>query len=113
MLFNSYEFLFVFLPLALAGFFLLGRLSREWALGWLTVASLVFYAWWRPINVPIIAVSLLVNFTLARLMEHLAGDARRARLRTATLIAGIVFNICFLGYFKYTNFLLTVAHDVW
>jgi len=55
MLFNSTEFLFAFLPLTLLGFYLLGTTSRAWALRWLILASLVFYAWWRPVNVLIIA----------------------------------------------------------
>src|SRR5690242_13213698 len=112
MLFNSYQFIFLFLPLTLAGFFLLGRFSRGLALGWIVVASLVFYAWWRPINVPIIAVSLLVNFTIARLMQRWESVPERARLRGALLVLGIVFNVAFLAYFKYTNFILTVAHDL-
>ena len=57
MLFNSIEFIFAFLPAVLVGFFVLGKLSRNWALGWLIVASLLFYSWWRPINVLIIAPS--------------------------------------------------------
>ncbi|MEC7556931.1 MAG: MBOAT family protein, partial [Planctomycetota bacterium] len=48
MLFNSYEFIFVFLPIALAVFFLIGRASTKIALGWLVVASLAFYAAWNP-----------------------------------------------------------------
>ncbi len=112
MLFNSYQFLFLFLPLTLAGFFLLGRFSRGLALAWIVVASLVFYAWWRPINVPIIAVSLLVNFTIARLMQRLESEPERARLRSTLLVLGIAFNVAFLAYFKYTNFILTVAHDL-
>ena len=48
MLFNSYEFVYVFFPVTLAGFFVLRRVSRDFALAWLIVASLFFYAWWRP-----------------------------------------------------------------
>jgi uncharacterized protein (TIGR03382 family) len=44
MLFNSYSFVFGFLPVVLAGFYLLGARRREWALLWLTAASLLFYA---------------------------------------------------------------------
>ena len=55
MLFNSYEFIFAFLPATLLIYFLLGRVSRDWGLGWLIVASVLFYAWWRPVNVFIIA----------------------------------------------------------
>ena len=51
MLFNSTEFLFTFLPLTVAVFFALGTTSRIWALRWLILASLAFYAWWRPLNV--------------------------------------------------------------
>ena len=98
MLFNSYEFIFVFLPIALVVFLLLGRASRNLALLWLIVASLVFYAWWQPINVPIIGFSMLINYGLARWMQRVS-TAERPRLRTGILALGIVFNILFLGYF--------------
>lgn len=49
MLFNSYSFIF-FIPVTVAGYFLFGRLARDWALGWLTLASLLFYAWWNPLK---------------------------------------------------------------
>ncbi len=110
MLFNSYEFLFAFLPVTLLVFLLLGRASRNLALGWLIVASLIFYAWWRPINVPIIGISLAVNFTLARWLQHT--DERRSRWRVFILTLGIVFNVVFLGYFKYSNFILSAVNDL-
>ena len=50
MLFNSYEFLFVFLPVTLLGFFFLGTVSRTVAIRWLILASLVFYGCWRPVE---------------------------------------------------------------
>lgn len=112
MLFNSYEFIFGFLPATLIGFFILGRLSRGLALGWLTLASLFFYAWWRPINVPIIAVSLTVNFLIARTLLRLGAEQTRPRLATGLLFLGIAFNIVFLGYFKYTNFIQTAISDM-
>ena len=112
MLFNSYIFIFVFLPVTLVGFLVLGRASRNLALGWLIVASLAFYAWWRPINVPIIAVSLLVNYTLAGVLRRLAADDSRIAARNAVLAIGILFNLAFLGYFKYTTFALSVMNDV-
>nr|WP_294557525.1 hypothetical protein [uncultured Rhodopila sp.] len=98
MLFNSYAFIFGFLPVVLAGFWLLGRAGREPALAWLTAASLFFYAWWRPANVLLIAPSILINYGLARAMER-TGQDRPGRTK-AILTAGIVFNLCFLGYFK-------------
>src|ERR1700722_18706801 len=99
MLFNSCEFIFGFLPVVLAGFYVLGARQREWALLWLTLASLFFYAWWRPINVLLIAPSIVINLGAARLIERYRQPA--PTLARTVLICGIVFNLCFLGYFKY------------
>ncbi|HTT11166.1 MAG TPA: MBOAT family O-acyltransferase [Burkholderiaceae bacterium] len=112
MLFNSYEFIFAFLPATLAVFYFCGQRSRDLALGWLVLASLFFYAWWRPINVLIIAPSIVVNYLLARALLRLAAQPARVAAARWTLFAGIAFNVCFLGYFKYINFLGTVAHDL-
>jgi alginate O-acetyltransferase complex protein AlgI len=110
MLFNSYEFLFAFLPVVVAVFFLLGRASRPWALRWVIVASLFFYAWWRPLNVLIIAPSVAINFVLARLLLRLSKQGNSGKAR-AVLLAGIAFNVAFLGYFKYSNFLVGAIND--
>jgi D-alanyl-lipoteichoic acid acyltransferase DltB (MBOAT superfamily) len=110
MLFNSYEFIFGFLPVVLIGFYLIGARRRDWALLWLTVASLLFYAWWRPINVLLIAPSILINLGLARLLERYRQE--RPTAARAVLITGILFNLCFLGYFKYTMFLRGAVNDM-
>lgn len=112
MLFNSYEFIFAFLPAALVVYFLLGRVSRSWGLGWLVFASLLFYAWWRPVNVLIIAPSIVVNFVLAQALIHLSADQRRERASTLVLVSGVAFNVAFLAYFKYMNFFASAANDL-
>ncbi|HET9384150.1 MAG TPA: MBOAT family O-acyltransferase [Gemmatimonadales bacterium] len=111
MLFNSYEFILGFLPVVALAFFLLGRTSRVWALRWLMLSSLFFYAWWRPLNVAIIVPAILINYglALAILRANRGNDSRSARL---FLVLGIVFNVAFLGYFKYANFAATVSNDV-
>jgi alginate O-acetyltransferase complex protein AlgI len=111
MLFNSSEFIFLFLPATLTGFAVLGRVSPAWALRWTIVASLFFYAWWRPTNVLLIAPSILINFVLARAMQRFNTQAR-SRAATAVLVLGIGFNVVFLGYFKYANFVVTAVNDV-
>ena len=111
MLFNSYEFTCVFLPVTVAVFYALGRGSRDWALGWLIAASIFFYAWWRPFNVAIIAPSIVVNFVLARYLRGLAKGTRPGWAQ-GVLAGGILFNILFLGYFKYANFGVTVVNDL-
>jgi alginate O-acetyltransferase complex protein AlgI len=112
MLFNSSEFLFVFLPVALSGFYLLGTISRAFAIRWLILVSLVFYAWWRPVNVLIIAPSIVLNFALARILRRLnAGEGSR-RASRAVLLLGIAFNVVFLGVFKYADFISGTINDV-
>ena len=71
MLFNSYAFIFLFLPVAVAGFFGLGRFgSRTLAFGWIILSSTVFYGIWRPLNIAIIAPSILANYAVARLITR-------------------------------------------
>ena len=112
MLFNSYEFIFAFLPATLAGFFALGVVSRTAALRWIILVSLVFYALWRPLNVLLIAPSILINFALARTLQRLADDGKRFRAARLVLVLGIAFNIAFLGYFKYIDFGLSTINDI-
>src|SRR5271166_4233451 len=109
MLFNSDEFLFVFLPVTLVGFYWLGTGSRTAAIRWLILASLVFYAWWRPVNVLIIAPSIVINFILAKILMQLRldDDQRARRASKVVLIAGLTFNVVWLGIFKYTDFVLS------
>jgi D-alanyl-lipoteichoic acid acyltransferase DltB (MBOAT superfamily) len=112
MLFNSNEFILAFLPVTLAGFFALGIISRTAALRWVILASLVFYALWRPLNVVIIAPSILINFILARALQRLATDEKRFRTARLVLLLGIAFNVAFLGYFKYVDFGLSTINDI-
>ena len=112
MLFNSYEFIFAFLPATLAGFFALGSVSRTAALRWIIFVSLVFYALWRPVNVVLIAPSILINFVIARTLQRLADDEKRFRASRLVLLLGLAFNIAFLGYFKYVDFGLSTINDI-
>src|SRR5438552_8417839 len=111
MLFNSYEFIFAFLPVTIAGFYVIGVLSRTWSLRWLILASFFFYAWWRPLNVLLIAPSILINFVLARTLQRLVRNEKRRHASLAVLVLGLAFNVAFLGYFKYTYFLGSAIND--
>src|SRR5690606_25603112 len=104
MLFNSYEFIFLFLPLSLASYFLLLRFqSARPALAVLTAASLVFYGWWNPQYVWLLLISVAFNYLCGRLLS--ASRISKARMRKALLIAGIGGNLILLGYYKYAAFL--------
>ncbi len=97
MLFNSFEFICVFLPLTLGVFFLLGwRQLPRLACGWLVLASLFYYGWWSPWQLSVIGASIFGNYFLA--CQVAQGSARKA-----WLVFGIVVNLMALVFFKYAN----------
>ena len=115
MLFNSYAFIFAFLPITLIGYALLGLGAgrRDLSVWWLVVCSAVFYAIWNPINLAIIGPSLIINFALARVLQgRVARGAADDRVSSAILVLGVVLNLCFLGYFKYRNFFVDSLNHV-
>jgi len=100
MLFNSYEFLFLFLPIVVIGYRLLARFGRTIiAITWLALASYVFYLSGETLYPWMLAGSILFNFVTGRWIER-AENPRRKRL----LIFGVVGNLALLGFFKYSNF---------
>ncbi|MBY0430579.1 MAG: MBOAT family protein [Rhodospirillales bacterium] len=111
MLFNSYEFIFLYLPVVLIGFFRLGRAKpcpglrpSDMAAAWLFLASLGFYGWWNWSYVPLLVASILFNFTIGRLL------ATRPRYSGAILAFGIGCDLALLGYYKYAGFLVANAN---
>ena len=105
MLFNSYEFLFGFLPATLFVFFVLGRFAVRPAAAALALASFVFYAWWDVRYVALLAASIAVNYLTGYLTGR-ANAAKRSRLAYALTFAGVAANLITLGYFKYAGFLI-------
>ena len=105
MLFNSYGYLFVFLPLTLAGYFALRR-SSNLALAWLVAASLVFYAWWNPWHLPVVLGSMAFNFWAGR---RIIWSRNRKQHWLWFAIAG---NLLLLGAFKYTHFAVGIFADL-
>jgi alginate O-acetyltransferase complex protein AlgI len=114
-LFNSYPFVFGFLPLVLAGFALLTRASaRRTVLAFLIVASLAFYAWWDWRFLPLIVFSILFNFSFSHLLVWcVRARGKSATLSRGLLALGIAVNLGLLGYFKYRNLIVeTVGRAV-
>ena len=105
MLFNSFEFLLVFLPLTLAGFYLLGRVRALYAAAWLAVMSLVFYAYLIPTYLALLLVSITLNFQVGKLISK-AGRDHQAAPRRRLMFIGVACNLAALAYFKYANFFL-------
>jgi len=109
-LFNSYEFIAVFLPAMLLGSWLTGRLGgRPAVVVWLVGGSLVFYAWWRPADLLVLVPSVVLNYALAAAVARFRarGEARAAAI---TVAAGVALNLAVLGWFKYAGFFAETAN---
>ena len=103
MLFNSYAFLFLFLPVALAGYYGLARIGPRVAAAWLAAASLVFYAWTDARLIVLLGASIAFNFGAGELILRQAERARAQGLLTA---AAVTANLLLLFYYKYLTALL-------
>lgn len=110
MLFNSYIFIFLFLPTTLVGFYLLGKYGdhRLTAL-WLVFTSLFFYGWWNPAYVALIIASILVNYSIGTIIANQRQTILRRRL---ILTIGISLNLVLLGYYKYANFFVDSLNSI-
>ncbi|HEY6868237.1 MAG TPA: MBOAT family O-acyltransferase [Novosphingobium sp.] len=111
MLFNSYVFICLFMPITLAGYALFGRINPRLAAVWLSVCSLFFYAWWNPVFLIVLCGSILGNFALGEAI--LASDGRE-RQQGRILFCGIAANLALLFFYKYVFALIGffVSHEV-
>ncbi|MEI6300028.1 MAG: MBOAT family protein [Betaproteobacteria bacterium] len=110
MLFNSYEFLFLFLPVVFTGFFWLARYGHSVSALWLSLSSLFFYGWWSPKYVLLLLFSVLFNYWFGRLIGQTI-TSNIARAKTLLTIA-VVANLALLGFFKYANFFIVNINDI-
>lgn len=106
MLFNSAEFLFVFLPAALVLFFLLARINGAWAISSLGLVSLMFYSWWDIRFLPALLISVVMNFLVGRLI------CRYRQYSRPILVIGITLNLSALALFKYADFFISTANTL-
>ncbi len=107
MLFNSYEFIFFFLPITFFIYFYLNKKRlTELSKGFLVFASLFFYSWWNIAYLPLILASLLFNYIIGKQLSRYE-KKKRCCSKKVLLSIGIVFNLGLLGYFKYSDFFIT------
>jgi len=108
MLFNSYIFIFGFLPVVLLGFFWLARFSHTYAAGWLALASLFFYGYWNPAYVGLLLLSITCNYSFGTWIAKAGARSKEQGSRKKhLLIVAIVANISLLAYYKYANFFVS------
>jgi len=102
LLFNSYGFIFLFLPISFFIYFYLNykRLTVA-SKGFLIFSSLFFYSWWNISYLPLILISMLFNFVIGNSLN------KNTKVNKKLLLTiGIGFNLLFLGYFKYSDFFI-------
>ncbi|MET0322604.1 MAG: MBOAT family protein [Duganella sp.] len=106
MLFNSFAFLFLYLPVVLAGYLALARWRPSWIVGWLALASLFFYGYWDSRYLPLLLASILFNYWCG--LRIAAATARRQ----LWLLGALAANLSLLAYYKYANFFIDSVNAV-
>jgi D-alanyl-lipoteichoic acid acyltransferase DltB (MBOAT superfamily) len=109
MLFNSFEFIFLFLPVVIVAFFATARFAgAKPAIAFLCLASMFFYAWWNPVYLLLLVGEVCANFAIGRAIV-----ANRGRPRERVIvIACVTFNLLILGVFKYALFFTGIFNQV-
>jgi D-alanyl-lipoteichoic acid acyltransferase DltB (MBOAT superfamily) len=104
MLFNSFEFILVFLPVTFVIYFALSQnRPAAFARGWLFLSSICFYGWWNVVYVPLLLSSIFFNYFVGKKIRYGELSERNKKL---VLTVGVVTNLSLLGYFKYADFFL-------
>ncbi|AFY96792.1 MBOAT family O-acyltransferase [Chamaesiphon minutus] len=115
MLFNSIDFIFIYLPIALCGFWLASIFqNRSIVIGWLVLISLIFYSIWSYQFLLLLLFSVAINWAIGIALSHqrrnLPDGAKMNAAVKLLLILGIIFDLSFLGYFKYVNFFIDTVN---
>ena len=101
MLFNSFQYIFLFLPTVIIVYFFLNQFNQfRMSKIWLVTASIFFYGFWNPGYVSLILFSIMFNYGIATGLNY------TATFRKQVLFMGVCSNILLLGYYKYTNFII-------
>jgi D-alanyl-lipoteichoic acid acyltransferase DltB (MBOAT superfamily) len=107
MLFNSFSFLFLFLPIAVLGFFIASALSKAMGRAWLVLMSLGFYTWWYPPFTVLLITSIAFNYSFGRLLLAREGRAGQSTI----LFFALACNLGALFYYKYAYTLASSLFD--
>ncbi len=103
MVFSSLLFMFRFLPIVLLLYFIA---PKSWRNAILFFSSLVFYAWGEPVYVVLMLFSTVVDYTHGMLVHKFKEKGEMGKAKIA-LISSMVINLALLGFFKYTDFIIT------
>lgn len=108
MVFSSTVFMFLFLPAVMILYYIVPRKVRNLIL---FISSLVFYAWGEPVYVFLMIVSTVVAY-ITGLLADKAVQGRKPWVPKLSLLVAILWNMGLLLFFKYTNFFISNANDL-
>ena len=112
MLFNSYVYVFLCLPIVCFFYYLLNLIgNRTLSIGFLTFSSLVFYSYWDVSFTPILLISIMINYGVGFLISKYRIYSFYLSTRVLLLL-GILFNVFLLCYFKYIDFILGILCNI-
>ena len=100
MLFSSVTFLFFFLPIVFTLYYISPKKIKNYTL---LLFSIIFYAWGGILYLPLLIISIIINYIFGIQIEKYKDNNKK---RKNILIISIIFNVLFLGVFKYTNFII-------
>ena len=109
MLFNSLEFLLIFLPVVFCGYFLLSKTNlQKYTNLWLLLASLYFYSYYKIEFLPIIISSIVFNYIAGYFITKDYSSGKKKLILTVAIVA----NLALLCYYKYFNFLIDTINSL-
>ncbi len=106
MVFSSVVFLFFYLPITLAAYYVA---PRKWRNMLLLVVNLFFYGWGEPVYITIMLLSTLIDYTHGMLVEKYRSNDKKARM---FVVSSVFFNLLLLVFFKYYDFIVTSVKAV-
>lgn len=110
MLFNSYIFILLFLPVTIAGYFLINKYKRQEEsradLWWLFLMSLWFYGYTNPRYLILLLLSIGINYFVSVKINNDRDSGKNLKGKS-WMVSGIVFNVALLLYFKYYDFFVS------
>lgn len=103
MLFNSYQFIFLYCPIVLLGFFMIGRINHSYAATWLALSSLFFYGYWNPAYLALLLASVVGNYIAGLWIARNLSQHKKIQSKQLLSFA-LVVNLSLLLYYKYSKF---------
>ena len=100
MVFSSLEFLFLYLPITLAGYFLVPKKIKNI---WLLLISLVFYGWGEPVYISLMVFTIIVDYICGYFVDKYRDNRKKAK---TVLVISVIINLLILGFFKYYDFIV-------